>query len=124
MTERQNGIALLDAVAVGLIAVGVLALWAFQILVVPSFAAMFADFGSHAALPAVTRVVLQPFLAAAATLATLVLMAIGLALRFSSRRGVGAAVLVLAALIPTATVPLMLAAMYAPIFDLAGNIRP
>lgn len=124
MTQRQSGIALLDGVAVGLIAVGVLAMWAFQIFVVPSFGAMFTDFGSDVALPAVTRLVLRPFLAAAATLATIILMAIGLGLRLSSRRGVGAAVLVLAALIPTAAVPFMLAAMYAPIFDLAGNIRP
>lgn len=123
MTQPKSGIGVLDALAVGLIVAGVLAMWAFQLFVVPSFSAMFADFGSAETLPAITRLALGPVVVILATLATLALMALGLALRLSKRSAIGAALLVLAAMVPAATVPLMLAAMYAPIYMIAGNVR-
>ena len=80
--ERRAGIGPLDAVAVGFIAIGVLALWTVQLFVVPTFHGMFADFGSDVHLPAVTRLALQPTLAIGATLACLALMGAGLAARW------------------------------------------
>lgn len=123
MSEARRNVGLLDAVAVALCALGLVAIWAFQLIAVPSFRAMFADFGSAAALPTITRIVLQPTVAAVASVVVLGLLGAGLASRVIRRREVGAALLMFAVMVPLVTVTFMLIAMYAPIWELAGNIR-
>jgi type II secretory pathway component PulF len=123
VTPSPSKLGILDAVSVGLLVCGLLALWAFQWAVVPTFRGMFRDFGSDASLPAVTLLVLQPIAAACATGAAIVAMCSGLALRLAARPTLGALLLVFALVVPLATVPLMLAALYAPIYQLAGQIR-
>lgn len=92
--------------------------------VLPAFAKMFADFGSTGVLPTVTRIVLSH----AATLggAAFALLLAGLGL-FVERRGSKAAAigLVLAAIATgIAMVAFCFYALYAPVFDLAGKVKP
>ncbi len=123
MSEERSSIGVLDAIAVGLCTIGLLALWAFQLLAVPIYRAMFADFGSTTALPTITLIVLQPTVAAVASVVVLGLLGAGLASRFARRRELGAALLLFAVMVPFVTIPFMLVAMYAPLWELAGNIR-
>ena len=123
MSGERSTIGVLDAVAVGLSSIGLLLIWAFQLLGVPRFRAMFADFGSTLALPFITRIVMQPIVAAIASVVLLGLVGVGLTSRLANRRELGAALLLFAVLIPMVTIPFMVVAMYAPIWELAGEIR-
>lgn len=49
MSEARSNIGVLDVVAVAFCAIGVVAIWAFQLFAVPVYRAMFADFGSSTA---------------------------------------------------------------------------
>jgi len=123
MSDERSSVGVLDAVAVAVCTLGLLAIWAFQLRAVPIYRAMFADFGSTTALPTITLIVLQPIVAAIASVVVLGLLGAGLASRIARRRELGAALLLFAVMVPIVTVPLMLVAMYAPLWELAGNIR-
>lgn len=109
-----------ELIAIGLAVVGVAVLWAMQLVMVPSYAAMFADFGGE--LPAITRAAIAGVIAGGATLLALVLAALGIVIR-RWKPGVTAWIaLGLAVVTPAAATIVLLGAMYAPIFDAAGAI--
>ena len=113
MSEGRSRVGVLDAVAVGLCAIGLLAIWEFQLLVVPRYAAMFVNFIE--ALPTMTRLVLQPVVASVASAVVLGLLGAGLYSRVANRRERGAALMLLAAVVPFVTVAFMFyAAVHKP----------
>ena len=75
MSEGRSRVGVLDAVAVGLCAIGLLAIWAFQQLVVPRCVAKFTPFID--ALQTMTRLVLQPLVASVASAVLLGLLGAG-----------------------------------------------
>lgn len=111
-----------DIVLVALAGLAATSAVALQLLVVPRFAAMFAEFG--AVLPAVTRIALSgwPMLGAALLIAAL--GGLGLRLRVIGRREPGLALLIAAPALGLLADALCVYALYAPIFELAGKIRP
>ncbi len=115
-----------DVVGLVVVAAGLVAIWAIQLAVVPSFGGMFRDFGGE--LPALTLAVLRPIVASIATGIGVTLAAAGIALRLAQRSpngalSIGTLAIGMAAFVPALTVPLMLYAMYLPIFALADAIQ-
>lgn len=117
---RASAIGAIDVVGIIVAALGILAIVAVQVFVVPSFADMFRDFGGP--LPSLTRLLLGWVVVSIAILVTAVLAGIGIALRVTGR-GVGTVAIGAAAFVPALTLPLMLYAMYLPIFEIAGAIE-
>ncbi len=112
----------LDWIAVVLAGLLALSLVAFPLAVTPAFAAMFRDFGGP--LPWLTRLVLRPWLAPALALAPAGLLALGLGPRAAASIGQRRALVVAAFVLGLGAVALCLLALYAPIFALAGAIKP
>lgn len=112
MSEGCSNIGVLDAVAVALCAIGLLAIWAFQLLVVPFYQTMFTNFIS--ALPLTTRVVLQPIVASVASVVVISLFGVGLTSRVANRSERGTTLMLFAVVVPFVTVAFMLYAVYAP----------
>ncbi len=113
----------LDWIGVSLSALMVLSLLAFPFTIAPSFAAMFAEFGS--ALPAVTRAALTPWavpslglVAASPTAIAVAAPALGV-----GPLGVRRSLVVIGFLLGLGVFAAALYAMYAPIFELAGTIK-
>ncbi|WP_437982839.1 hypothetical protein [Sorangium sp. So ce117] len=112
----------LDWVAVVIAGLLALALLTFPFTIAPSFAGMFAEFGG--ALPAVTRVALSPWAAPASGLLVASLVAAPLALPAASTLALRRAMVVLAFFLGVIALAAAMYAMYAPIFELAGKIKP
>ncbi len=111
----------LDWIAVVLSGLLALSLVTLPLAVAPAFAAMFRDFGGP--LPAVTRLVLQPWLAPALSLAPVGLLAAALSRPHASLRE--RRVLIVAAFVlGLGAGAFCLCSLYAPIFALAGAIKP
>lgn len=106
-------------VAVAAVVAGLVGL---QILVVPHFAAIFRDF--DVALPQATRLVLSGVLPLGAVGVALGLGAGGLTARARGAGPVGAALLVGGALTGAGAAAFSVYALYLPMFQLAGTIRP
>lgn len=127
----QRSLGMLDAIASIVAVLGLASVWALQLFAVPSFVAMFADFGSGA-LPALTQLVMRPIASSALSLVVLGTAGAGIGLRLAGRgraRREGRAVLGgfalgMAAVLPWLALPVMLYALYEPIFALSGAIRP
>lgn len=118
------------AVEVGLgaaVALAVAALMGLQILVVPRFAEMYREFG--AVLPILTRVTLVGAVPVGGAVVTLGLGAAG---ALASRRGaegqgtgaIGVALLAAGVVVGLGAMGVSLYGLYAPIFELAGKIKP
>lgn len=110
-----------EVAVLGVAALALAVLWGAQLVIVPHFAAMFADFGGE--LPAITRAAIGHVLAVGASVLTVALAALGTGLRLWRRGALGWSALGLAAALPLVSLALLLVAMYAPIFALAGAIR-
>lgn len=106
-------------VAAGLLS---LALLTFPFTIAPLFTGMFAEFGG--ALPVVTRVALSPWASPALGLLVASLAVVALALPAASTLALRRAVVVLAFFLGVIALAAAMYAMYAPIFELAGNIKP
>lgn len=102
---------------------GAFTLVAGYLVWVPDFAKMFRDFGAGAEpLPLLTRAALSPWLACGAAGAVLVLCTLWVLARRAGRRGL--ALLVTAFVLAcAAALTVVILALYAPIFQLAGNIK-
>jgi type II secretory pathway component PulF len=90
---------------------------------VPPFAAMFEDFGARGELPALTRLAIQPVLSGGVTLATLGLASAGAAHRGLRGGAAGTFVIGAGAVVAAAAIPLLVYAMYLPVFEIADAIR-
>ncbi|MDC0679120.1 hypothetical protein [Sorangium atrum] len=112
----------LDWVAVVAIGLQSLALLMFPFTIAPSFAGMFAEFGG--ALPVVTRVALSPWASPALGLLVASLAVVALALPAASTLALRRAMVLLAFFVGVIALAAAMYAMYAPIFELAGNIKP
>lgn len=111
----RRSLQVVDVVFLCSSAVLLLALAALRLLWVPAFALMFQDFGGS--LPRVTRLVLSDGYLPVAAMIVLLLGALGAWRRRTS-------LLVGASVVASAAIAVLLWSMYAPIFELAGNIRP
>lgn len=113
------------------VAVAVAALMGLQILVVPRFAEMYREFGATAVLPILTRATLLGAVPVGGAVAALGLGAAG---ALAWRRGaegqgtgtgaLGAALLGAGVVVGLGAMALALYGLYAPIFELAGKIKP
>lgn len=112
----------LDWVAVVVVGLLSLALLSFPFTIAPSFAVMFAEFGG--ALPAVTRVALSPWAAPALGLVVASPAVVALAMPGASTLALRRAMVVLAFFLGVIALAAAMYAMYAPIFELAGKIKP
>ena len=111
----QRSLQVVDVVFLCTSAVLLLALAALRLLWVPAFALMFEDFGGT--LPRVTRLVLSGAFLPVTVVDVMLLCALGAWRRRTS-------LLVAASVVASAAIAVLLWSMYAPIFELAGNIRP
>ncbi|MBI2894998.1 MAG: hypothetical protein HYY06_15695 [Deltaproteobacteria bacterium] len=93
---------------------GLLGLGLTRLALVPAFTEMFADFGGP--LPTITLAAIATWPTAIVVVLVVALAAVGL-----WRRRV--ALLVVATVLAALAIGLTVAAMYAPIFELAGNVR-
>lgn len=117
---NRRDLSALDRIGIAVVGVATLVLLDLPLHVLPAFRGMFRDFGG--ALPAVTVLVLSPWFTPALAVAPLGLVLAAVVppvLRLEVRRWliVGAFVVVVVAL------GFSLYGLYAPIFELAGNIR-
>jgi len=124
-SDRPSARSGLDAFDWILFTLGLLAAFSLGVgtfVWVPTFTAMHRDFGSHASLPLITRVAASPWLLAGVAVVAAGLSVVGL---LRGRRGSRGSRLLLGAglVVSLATAMLVVGAMYAPIFQLAGNIR-
>lgn len=115
-----DGVGWVETAGLAMAGIGLLAVWAVQLFAVPQFAGMFADLGGT--LPRLTLAVIAPTIASVATLATASIAAAGVALRLIRPGPSGTVLVIVAAAVPLATVPLMVYALYRPIFDLAAAV--
>jgi hypothetical protein len=120
--DSADSFTALDWIAVSLSALVVVALFAFPFTVARSFARMFADFGGE--LPVVTRLALTPWAAPAMALVAASPTAIAVAVPAKGSLGLRRGLVVLGFLLAVAALALAMYAMYAPIFELAGKIKP
>lgn len=111
-----------DLAGLALAALALAGIWGLQLLVAPSFAQMFADFGGE--LPAITRAVVRPVIASVASGIAVALVAAGVAARTIAGWRAGTLAIYAGAIAAVLAVPLMLWALYAPIFEVAGAIAP
>ena len=111
----------LDWIAVVLVGVGALFCIGFPFLIAPAFAAMFADFGTREALPQLTRLGLTIWFPLMLGLnpASIAFYALSGHHTLGRRR----LLIVVAFVLSLLASGLCLAAMYAPVFALAGKIK-
>ena len=127
MTEpRQSSLGLLGALSAALSFLLLAGLGVLRLSVVPQFQAMFRDFSSADALPALTRVVVHPLYTLAGMLVVLAMISAGvvLALRRDRSRTIGRALLALTPLLALSLGCLLFVGLYMPIWSLAGDIKP
>jgi type II secretory pathway component PulF len=122
MATEESSLGAVEIVLGALIAVTAVALVAMEVVVVPGFVEMFRDFG--AVLPMVTRIALAPGVPVAAAVAVLALGGAGIAARLRGAAGAALGLLVSALLLGLGANAFLLYALYAPIFALAGSIKP
>jgi type II secretory pathway component PulF len=115
LTAADGALAAIGVVS-GLIVV------AIHVLVVPSFADMFADFGGP--LPTATKLALMPWFGLAVALDTMAFVAVGILIRIKSPKGPGRILLALAIAQGIGAIVFLIYALYAPIFTLADRIAP
>jgi hypothetical protein len=118
---RAGAFSALDWIGVAVTVLGISWLAYFTLRVRTAFLQMFADFGTLAELPAVTRLASSPYFAPAIALAPATLLVASVV----GRRGlrVRRAFVVAAFLLVVAEIGFCLWAMYAPIFQVANAIK-
>jgi hypothetical protein len=114
--QKRGSMGLLDVIALVLSTLGLAALWALQLFVVPAFVRMFADFGPDGTTPSFTAWVARPMLVTAVSLVVLVALGAGLGLRLAGRSTLGGVALGAAALVAWLAVPGLIVAIYEPIW--------
>ncbi|MDQ3031372.1 MAG: hypothetical protein M3Y87_03075 [Myxococcota bacterium] len=119
--RAQDRFGVVEIVALALVAVALGLLWIMQLVMVPSFGQMFADLGGE--LPAITRAAVGGVIAVGASVLTIALAALGVAIGRWQRGSARWIALGLAVMTPGAAIALLLWAMYAPIFAIAGAIQ-
>lgn len=92
-----------------------------RVFVVPSFEAMFRDFGG--VLPVITMAVMSGGMALGSMLLVALLAASGTGLVFRGYRPVGRIFLVASVIIAMMTIATMVIGLYLPIFQLAGAVK-
>jgi len=114
----------LDWIGVGLSALTAVVLLAFPFVVAPAFAGMFAEFGATSALPTITRVGLTPWPGLALGLMVTTTTVTAAVLRGPDTIGLRRGLVVGGFFGGALGLVGLLYAMYAPMFDVAGKIKP
>jgi hypothetical protein len=93
-------------------------------LVVPAFAKMYADFGSDAVLPLVTRAVLAHVATFGGAAGAVALAVTGILVRRRGGSGLAVGLLLGGIVFAIGAVAFSMYGLYAPMFELAGKIKP
>lgn len=92
--------------------------------VLPAFAKMFEDFGSTRVLPTVTRLVLSHASTLGGAALSVVLAVLGVFARQRGAKGAAVGLLIGGIAAGVLAVAFSFYGLYAPVFDLAGKIKP
>jgi type II secretory pathway component PulF len=92
--------------------------------VLPAFAKMFADFGSEGVLPTSTRIVLSHASTLGGTALSVMLAGLGVFARTRRANGAAMGLLLGGIAIGLLAVAFSFYGLYAPVFDVAGKIKP
>jgi len=122
-TSTSDAFTALDWIGVGLNAVAAAVLFAFPFVVAPMFTRTFTDFGAKSALPAITRVAMTPWPALALGLMVSTLSVMVGVLRGPDTIAIRRGLVAVGFFVGAIGIVVLLYAMYAPVFDLAGKIK-